>query len=256
MPKGKGRSRARVGASRRHNHQHHRHHHHHYRRHRGTRIVVPIPPTTSSTIVFPLSMKTYKFDTSHYNPAMTNHQISTEEINQFIEEMQPGITESYQKNALTPLLCFLFCLFPPMFCIFICCMQDSQEQRNKVVEQARQYVIQKSPSFQQRGFVWVTPIYFPRWIELWIGQPPPMQNPLMMGQPGNVQMMNMNMNMNANMNMNYMNQQQMMMSPQQNMMMPQQNFMMPNQQGYMMNQTSDSNMMMMNGYNNMNYYNT
>jgi len=207
------------------------------------------PPTTATTIVFPFNNSTYTFDTSHYTPSMTNGLVSTEEINQFINEMQAPITE-YNKNEIQnkwwlPLVLFLC---PPLlfvFLIYVCTCDKSDELREEAKQKAINYVKEKAPSFKQRGFTWVTNMIFPNWIELWTVEPPAF-----------VQMYNLANTEKVNFDMNTMVQQQNMQNMM--MMMQQQNKIAPIQQGgYTLNQESDSSMMMMNQQNqfNNNMYN-
>ena len=45
------------------------------------------PPTSSKTVIFPLSEQSDVFHTEFYEPDMTNDQVPLEEINPFISEI-------------------------------------------------------------------------------------------------------------------------------------------------------------------------
>lgn len=61
-------------------------------RYTGRRIVI-IPPSTDRTIVFPYNWWTRKFNSTHYFPGMTNNAAPTEEITQFLEEIQRQLAD-------------------------------------------------------------------------------------------------------------------------------------------------------------------
>ena len=184
----------------------------------NTYTVYPIPPSTAQTIIFPLNVNTYNFDTNHYNPMMTNGKVSTDEIVQFLEKVQTPIREWRDKQFFLKYpwaIIFLVILLPLLYLylIYQCCTSCSkQKQWEAALEKSRAVIRENSANFASRGFTWITPVAYPRWIELWIGQ---QQQPMMQAmQPG--VMMGQN-----GYTMVSMNQQQYGMN----------NNLMPNQQG-------------------------
>lgn len=161
----------------------------------NTYTIYPIPPSTSQTIIFPLNTSTYKFETNHYNPMMSSGKVTTEEAAQFLERVQQPILEWRDKQFFLKYpwaIIFLVILLPLLYLylIYQCCTSCSkQKEWEGVLEKSRAIVREHSATFSARGLTWITPVAFPRWIELWIGQPQQnmmgnMQPGVMMGQNG------------------------------------------------------------------------
>ena len=49
---------------------------------------IPVPPTTQYTIVFPMNVWAKKYDSSFYNPGLTDGRATQEEIDQILREVQ------------------------------------------------------------------------------------------------------------------------------------------------------------------------
>lgn len=171
-------------------------------------VVYPIPPSTPQTIIFALNQRTFEFDTNSYNPMMTNGQISTEEAAQFLQAVAVPLKEWRNKQFLLkyPWAIIILVILLPLLYIFLiyqCCTSCSkQRQYEEILERSRAIVKEHSATFASRGFTWVTPIAYPKWIELWVSQQPMMQpgynNAVVMNQNGYPMGMNQGFGMNNN----------------------------------------------------------
>jgi hypothetical protein len=146
-------------------------------------VVYPIPSSTSQRIIFALNQQKWEFDTNSYNPMMTNGQISTEEAAQFLQAVAEPLKEWRNKQFLLkyPWAIIILVILLPLLYIFLiyqCCTSCSkQRQYNEALDRSRAIVKENSAVFESRGFTWVTPIAYPRWSELWVGQQQPMMQP-------------------------------------------------------------------------------
>lgn len=148
-------------------------------RHQGR--IIAVPPSTSGTIVFPYRQRLNKFDTSHYNPIMTNNRVSAEEIDKFLEAVLEPIEEHRKKQFLVkyPWAIVVLIILLPLFYIFmiylLCTSGSRTKQWEEVKDKSRAIIKEKGAAFEQRGMVWIAPLHFPLWIELWT-QPAQTQN--------------------------------------------------------------------------------
>lgn len=157
--------------------------------------LVPVPPTTDLTIIFPLDAFARSYDSSFYSPVLTGGRASHEEINQILAEVQT-IRKPYAKKVGLFLCCFFFyliaCIFGLLLWDFNVDLSDGAnvaigivvfvaavivgmivfiktiknmtiESRNKVQD----LFARVNANFTGRGLRWNAPVHFPRWVELW-----------------------------------------------------------------------------------------
>lgn len=201
-------------------------------RHHHRRRIIVIPPSTAGTLVFPWKDSIKKFDTSSYNPIMTNNRVSLEEINQILDEALVPVMEWRDKQLFIkyPWAIIILVILLPLLYIYMfylaCTSCSKQKEFEEVKEKSRAILKEKGAHFEQRGLAWVVPAHFPRWIELWTGQggmqPNMMMQQQMMMQPNVgqngyavVPINNQQMGMNNNMMMT--NQQAGFTQPNQQM---------------------------------------
>lgn len=155
-----------------HCHQCHHHcHHHHYRPQ-----IITQPVTSASTIVFSYKKGIWKFDTSSYDPKMTNGRVSLDEINQLLDEVIVPVNKYIDKLLLyryTWLIPIIVILMPLLLIYaFYECFTESCRRKAEIEmkKKVRAILKEKGSHFTQRGLRWVVPARFPDWIELWTGE--------------------------------------------------------------------------------------
>ena len=72
--------------------------------------VVPIPTTSLYTVVFPLEVRRSQYDTSFYNPGLTDGRATQEELNQVLREVE-AIKNPFSKKLTCALWLFIFGFF-------------------------------------------------------------------------------------------------------------------------------------------------
>jgi len=171
-------------------------------------VIIAIPPTTSTTVVFPSTADGRAFDSGFYSPGLTDGRASFEEINQFLSEIN-DVRAKTQSQTTGDMCCrvivfFFFIILYVLGMIFM--TQDNPELvpvgvigfiilavclvifqtkklnriRTEFQAKCQAIVNQHNQNFASRGLRWHLPVYFPRWVELWkdysvnqgvIGQP-------------------------------------------------------------------------------------
>ena len=164
-------------------------HHHHSRR---IRMVAPIPSSTPQSLVFEYDPINKKFNTTNYQPYLTQNRAAIEEVEQFLAEVNQPFTEWEEKYGdaargtgkymYIALICFILML---LFCFFICWIAAKQQEaaaaQKEYIEKAKVIIRDKSGPWIEKGLCWNTSAEFPRWIEMWTsiggGGAPPSQMP-------------------------------------------------------------------------------
>jgi len=104
-------------------------------RRRGYGRIVAMPPTTDRTIVFPYNFSSKKFITQHYFPGMTNNSVSSEEINQFLGEVERQLIPYHEAagqnviRLMTVGICVLFIAAAITIPVSIVSMASKTESR-------------------------------------------------------------------------------------------------------------------------------
>src|SRR5689334_14785355 len=78
-------------------------------RHSRTHYVI-VPPTTDRTIVFPYIQLTNKFETNFYSPVLTDDRLSTEELNQYLTDIENHL-KIWRSGAIRRFFPIFTCLF-------------------------------------------------------------------------------------------------------------------------------------------------
>ena len=160
-----------------------------------------IPPTTSKTIIFPLSEPTNTFETGSYDPSLINNQVSLEEINQFIPKInaeyelhKQNMKQASNKEGPFALLIIIFlCLDLYLFlysntdpqsimsvseaiilgtivifwiCMFCGCKLNDIDFVSQMKDRCQDLIDQQNETLRDRGLKWHLPEQFPVWIEL------------------------------------------------------------------------------------------
>jgi len=165
-----------------------------------------IPPTTQRTIVFPLKITfatNSTFDSSFYNPMLTDGRAHLEEVNHVLREIETTQISSLSKMwrgfycFIAALMVAVFVLTPLIIYAFVSrnfvlaaiailvdivlytipgffftkyvkrTIQNAKKNCLVVVERINQ-------EFSPKGLRWHLPDQFPKWIELWkdyVGEP-------------------------------------------------------------------------------------
>ena len=159
--------------------------------------IIVFPKSTPERLIFPFYWQTLKFDTNHYNPIMTNNRVSKEELDQFLAAVAEPLIEFRKKDLLYkyPWAIVVMIILIPLLYIFLiyqCCISCRRTRElNEAKDKCFAIIKENSASYNARGLKWETPRYYPRWIELWIGQDQGMMQPnfntqSMMGQNDSV----------------------------------------------------------------------
>ena len=152
-------------------------HQHHYNRQRAV-FAMPIPSSNSDRIIFPFDKPNKKFNTKDYSSIQTQDQFTTEEIENFLQQVANPVLDWQEKygplfDGSTKLCCVLvicFILMPLLF-VFACWLSYAQNsalrKHAKMTESIRIWVRDNQQQFKEKGFMWNIPPDFPLWIELW-----------------------------------------------------------------------------------------
>ncbi len=179
-----------------HNRNHHKNHHNHHPTHQKQQVVIiAIPPTTATTVVFPSTADGRAFDSGFYSPGLTNGRASFEEINQFLTEINTLRVANGSQTAsgiCCRALCFFFTLILFALCmvlvissipaltplvvigffvflvtLIMTLVKRSERAQTEFKAKCQVIVNQHNQNFASRGLRWHLPVYFPRWVELW-----------------------------------------------------------------------------------------
>jgi len=160
-----------------------------------------LPPTTEETIIIPFNAFTFEFDTTVYNPSLTDHRLANKELKRFLSGINHILQEHkkkiYQDNNLRNTCAFLLLLIVGAITnavlipatgkiellgvglgiiflgmVFWLINLIKQARRAKRIRgEARKatldYIQSKKEIFDEKGLRWEIPERFPNWIELW-----------------------------------------------------------------------------------------
>jgi len=162
---------------------------------------VCIPPKTSKTVVFPFNEQSNTFETDFYDPGLLDNQVSFEELNQFISEIN-GEYKLYKKGLVKEKLndcfacsivlilnlyiyAFIFhsnndpqslltitetIILTSVLSLFICvlcgCRLDELDVLSQMKGNCQDLVDQQNEILRSRDLKWHLPDQFPAWIEL------------------------------------------------------------------------------------------
>ncbi len=161
-----------------------------------------IPPTTSKTVVFPFDKESKTFQKDFYEPELTGDQLSNEEVNQFLNDIEAELNKPSETNSAWTCfvismigLCWLdiivtifiwvlpdrdfkeitkgevihFAWMMPFVLIFLFLLcngpppeSSGQLRKCKLREIADKY----NGALESKGLKWYLPDKFPAWIEL------------------------------------------------------------------------------------------
>jgi len=159
---------------------------------------VPAPKSSSTCLVFPFSSLTNQYDSSFYDPTMTDGRATYEEVSQILIELQDSYNEiiADMRSAtmklmilgllIVPLVCLIFvktlrflyqsyidegtfAIAIALICTYFAgrCFSSAQARNQTERETAPHKIFaQANQSFVPKGLRWVVPLDYPWWVEL------------------------------------------------------------------------------------------
>ena len=161
-----------------------------------TRNYVPIPQSTNFRLIFPYITTLGGFNSSFYNPGLTDERVTTEEVKVILEEL--SVVPEGNNFRTRKFVCYFIVVFivgmiglsigmpllmlsnntnylPYLIVGFVvwiilsllCFAFSLWRLQNKSIKDGEAIIKKYKESFAERGLRWNIPSEFPRWIELW-----------------------------------------------------------------------------------------
>ena len=158
------------------------------------RIILTVPPTTLTTIIFPFDHTEKSFDSGFYTPGLTDGRTSMEEITNILKEV--ATTRNTISTKIWPTsFCFLITFLGSiaaftcsmiawsdvmvdfialsiisflavLIAIFVLFLVQISKITNEVKAECKMVAEKHNQIFASRGLRWNIPRDFPTWIEL------------------------------------------------------------------------------------------
>ena len=134
-----------------------------------------LPLEVKEAILFPYNFKTKKFNIEHYDPSMTNHRISKQEVADFLAPIEEHMLEWGEKQNYFS-CCFVFWLIlasiiaPLLICVLTYSCKKNSEIKAifmKAQRNVQKYFNDQNELYKQRNLTWCASEAFPIYIELW-----------------------------------------------------------------------------------------
>jgi len=137
----------------------------------------PVPSSTPGHIIFPYDIKTRSFQIYSYTPHQTQHRLSYEEVESFLEQVNTSIKKWHAENSFFYDPSFIFyliliicaVLLPLLFILIIVLVFAEKrvlKELNESIAIAKEVIRANNPHFESRGLRWIAPYRFPLYIEL------------------------------------------------------------------------------------------